>query len=190
MIQKRDNKAPVSSDNLRNRLFGQQDTETGKPERAPGASTQQASAPSHSPRISDKAVATIGATMSLKGDMAGKEDILVRGKVEGSVVLNDNDMVVDESGQLEGSVIARHVLIRGEINGEIQGLERVTIAATGRVQGTIAAPRVVLEDGGKFKGMIDMPLEKKSAGAQPQKSAELSPATPKRVAAAEAAASS
>ena len=190
MVQKRDNKSPMPSDNLRNRLFGQQESETGKPQRAPGAATQPTPSSNPQARPGDKTVATIGATMSLKGDLAGKEDILIKGKIEGSVVLNDNDMVVDESGQLEGSVIARHVLIRGEINGEIQGLERVTIAATGRVQGTIAAPRVVLEDGGRFKGMIDMPFEKKSAGSQPQKSAELSPATPKRVTAAEAAASS
>lgn len=190
MVQKRDNKSPMSSDNIRNRLFGQQESETGKPERAPGASAQSRPSPNPSSRPGDNTVATIGATMSVKGDLAGKEDVLVKGKLEGSVVLNDNDMVVDESGQLEGSIIARHVLIRGEINGEIQGLEKVTIAATGRVQGTIAAPRVVLEDGGKFKGMIDMPFEKKSAGSQPQKSAELNPATPKRVAAAEAAANS
>lgn len=190
MIQKRDTKAAPSPDNLRNRLFGQQDQDHGRPDSARGGSPQPASAPGPAPRAADRAVATIGATMSVKGDMAGKEDIVIRGKLEGSVVLNDNDMVIDESGQLEGSVIAKHVLIRGAVDGEIQGLDKVTIAATGRVQGTIAAPRVVLEDGGKFKGMIDMPLEKKGAGSQPQKSAEMSPAAPKRVASAEAAASS
>ena len=187
MIQKRDSKPPAAPENRRNRLFGQQEPESSKPVTA--AASQPAAAPNPAPRAAGTANATIGPTMSVKGDLAGKEDVLIRGKLEGSAVLNDNDLVVDETGHLEGSVIARHVLIRGEVNGEIQGLERVTIAATGRVQGTIAAPRVVLEDGGKFKGMIDMPLEKKGAGSQPRKPADSSAAGPKRMAAAEATAS-
>ena len=194
MIQKRDNKAPISSDNLRNRLFGQQEAGTGKPDRGPQASTDSSSASSAGRRGADRSIATIGATMSVKGDLAGKEDVVVKGKVEGSVTLDDNDVVVDESGQLEGRVIARHVLIKGEVNGELQGLDKVTIAASGCVQGTIAAPRVVLEDGGKFKGMIDMPLDRKGSATQPQKSTDRNPAAPKRVAvagpAADAAASS
>ncbi len=186
MNQKRDTKASTTPDNLRNRLFGQSEPEGSNP----NAARQPASVPAPAPRAADGSVATIGATMSVKGDIASKEDVLVKGKVEGSVVLNDNDMVIDESGHLEGNVTARHVLIRGAVNGEIEGLEKVTIAATGRVQGTIAAPRVVLEDGGKFKGMIDMPLEEKGADSQSQKPAERNPATAKREAASESAAKS
>ena len=188
MVQKRDNKAPGSAENLRNRLFGSQEPENSPPGAAPESPPRHAPAANPKPRAASRGVATIGATMSVKGDLAGKEDIVISGKLEGSVVLNDNDMVLDESGQLEGSVIAKHVLIRGLVNGEIQGLDKVTIASTGRVQGTITAPRIALEDGGKFKGMIDMPLEKKGAASQPQKSGESTPAAPKRVAAAEAAA--
>ena len=188
-MQKRDSKTN-SPENRRNRFFGQQESEAGKPESAPAATPQRSTASNRAPRAADNAVATVGSTMSVKGDLTGKEDILIRGRLEGSVVLDENDMVVDESGQLEGSVIARHVHVRGSVNGEIQGLERVTIAATGRIQGTIAAPRVVLEDGGKFKGMIDMPLDKKATGSKTKKTPELSSATPQRVAAAEAAARS
>ena len=126
--------------------------------------------------------------MTLKGDLVGKEDVTVKGRLEGSVMLKDNDIVVDRSGQLEGSVVARHVLVRGMVNGDIQGLERVTIAATGHVEGTIAAPRVVLEDGGKFKGMIDMPMGEQAAAADaPGKAKELSKAASKRASATEAA---
>ena len=187
MIQKRDSKAPATSENLRNRLFGQQEAGNSSPDGEPQASSQSSSSLSAGPRGADSTVATIGATMSVKGDLAGKEDVLVRGQLEGSVILDDNDVLVDESGRLEGRVIARHVVIKGEVNGELQGLDKVTIAATGRVQGTIAAPRVVLEDGGKFKGMIDMPLEKQAGATQSQKSASRNPAAPKRVAAAEPA---
>ena len=194
MSQKRQQKAPNSSENLRNRLFGQQEPANGKPETAPELAVKPAPRPAVSPappqRPGANAVASIGATISIKGDLVGNEDIVIMGRIEGSVVLNDNDVVVDQSGQLEGNVIAKQVMVRGRVNGEIQGHEKVTIAAAGSVQGTIAAPRVVLEDGGKFKGMIDMPFERKSAGTGPQSSPETRPVTQKRAAAAESAARS
>ena len=192
MNQKRDHKATMSPEKIRDRLFGHQQTAGSKQGPEPGAATQPAPGPIPRRRAADRTLATIGASLSIKGDLSGKEDVQVSGRLEGSVVLNENDMTVNESGHVEGSVIARHVLIRGEVNGEIRGLERVTIAATGHVQGTIAAPRVVLEDGGKFKGMIDMPIEKKNVATQSrkQKTPELSSATPQRAAAAEAAARS
>jgi cytoskeletal protein CcmA (bactofilin family) len=56
------------------------------------------------------------------------------------------------------------VRIDGEVKGDIEGLERVVICASGEVQGNLTAPRVVLEDGGRFKGSIDMGGTKKSGG--------------------------
>ena len=190
MIQKRDNKDSTPPDNRRNRLFGHQESSSHSPGGISGASAQQSSATTSAATGSANGpTATIGATMTIKGDLAGKEDVMVRGKLDGSVILNDNDIVIDESGQVEGSIIAKHVMIKGTVNGEIQGLEKVTVSSTGRVQGTISAPRLVLEDGGKFKGMIDMPLDGKAATAVLGKPQESSPPTPKRVASAEAATS-
>ena len=182
MIQKRDNRDSTPTDNLRSRLFNAQ--ESSSPGTA-AASARQSSALTTAAASGSASAGTptIGATMTIKGDLAGKEDVIVRGKLEGSVILNDNDIVIDESGQVEGSIIAKHVMVKGGVNGEIQGLEKVTISATGRVQGTISAPRLVLEDGGRFKGMIDMPLDGKTTG----KSQEPSPAAPKRAESAEAA---
>ena len=40
--------------------------------------------------------------------------------------------------------------------GDIHCADKVVITATGQMQGTIIAPRVILIDGGKFKGSIDM----------------------------------
>jgi cytoskeletal protein CcmA (bactofilin family) len=42
------------------------------------------------------------------------------------------------------------------VRGDLTGEEKVVINATSNVQGNIVAPRVSLEEGAKFKGMIDM----------------------------------
>ncbi len=192
MIQRRDSKSPTSSDGRGGRFFGSQQSDTPNTASAPEPSALKASSRDSGAQARTGAVPTIGATMTLKGDLVGSEDVTIKGNLEGSVTLKDNDIVVDQSGHLEGSVIARHVLVRGMVNGDIEGLERVTVATTGRVEGTITAPRVVLEDGGKFKGMIDMPMGEKAgatAAADPAgKSGELNKAAPQRAKAAEAGA--
>ncbi len=186
-MQKRDNRqAPSPSDNRRNRFFNPQGSDSPNPGGAAGAHPQQSSATAP-PAGGSTTVATIGTTMTIKGDLVGKEDVIVRGRLEGSVILNDNDIVIEESGQVEGSIVAKHVLIKGRVNGDIQGLEKVTVFATGCAERTIAAPRVVLQEGGRFKGMIDMPLDDKGTDAAAGKSLKSNPPPAKSAETAKAA---
>lgn len=183
MIQRQNSKAQTPSASRRSRLFGSGesvDSSAAGKTNAPAQTASTASRPAVS-RSEATAIPTIGATMTVTGDLAGTEDVMVRGKLKGSITLEENDIVVDETGELEGSFIARHVTVWGKVNGDIRGLEKVTVAATGRIEGTISAPRVVLEDGGKFKGMIDMPVVEPAAAEAAGTSREPSPSTPKRV---------
>ena len=47
-------------------------------------------------------------------------------------------------------------MVVGEVVGNITADDKVEVAATGSLRGDIVAPRVVLADGAKFKGSIDM----------------------------------
>jgi cytoskeletal protein CcmA (bactofilin family) len=50
------------------------------------------------------------------------------------------------------------------VTGDVDAAEKVELAATGTMMGDIRAPRVVLSDGSKFKGSIDM--ETRGAAAE------------------------
>jgi cytoskeletal protein CcmA (bactofilin family) len=63
---------------------------------------------------------------------------------------------VGSAGKVQANISAKTVRIEGEVRGDIEGVERVVICASGDVQGNVSAPRVMLEDGGRFKGSIDM----------------------------------
>ena len=107
----------------------------------------------------------IGASIVIKGTVSGDEDLLIHGKVEGTIDLAAHEVTVGESGQVNADVIARVVKIDGEVSGDVTGKEKVIISSSGNVRGNITAPRVTLEDGGMFKGSIDMsPAE---SGAKP-----------------------
>ena len=98
----------------------------------------------------------IGPTIEIKGTVTGDEDLLIQGKVEGSVELGDHQVTVGQSGQVNADIQAKVVNIDGEVAGDLTGGEKVVISKSGKVRGNIVAPRVTLEDGAIFKGSIDM----------------------------------
>ena len=98
----------------------------------------------------------IGPSITIKGEISGEEDLLIQGKVEGTINLNDHQVSVGESGQVSADIQARVAIIDGEVTGDITANEKVVISKSGNVRGNIVAPRVTLEDGAIFKGSIDM----------------------------------
>ncbi len=109
----------------------------------------------------------IGAKVKVKGDIVASEDLLVEGEVSGTITLTDNELVVGTSGRVEANINAKIVRIEGQVTGDIDGSERVIICASGNVEGNVSSPRVMLEDGGRFKGSIDMGSTKPAAAAKP-----------------------
>lgn len=105
----------------------------------------------------------IGAKVKVNGDIISSEDLLVEGEVSGTITLSDNELVVGSAGKVQANISAKTVRIEGEVKGDIEGKERVVICASGDVQGNVACPRVMLEDGGRFKGNIDMGSSGKAA---------------------------
>jgi len=98
----------------------------------------------------------IGPSIEIKGSVSGDEDLVIQGKVEGTVDLGAHEVTVGESGRVNADITARTVRIDGEVSGDIRGTEKVVISKTGNVKGNIVAPRMTLEDGAIFKGSIDM----------------------------------
>ncbi|MAT83924.1 MAG: hypothetical protein CMD39_06510 [Gammaproteobacteria bacterium] len=123
----------------------------------------------HTPENQVRGTAMIGKTISIKGDITGEENLVIEGKVDGTVQLKNNDLTVGQSGRVTANLTANVVRIDGEVKGDIVGMEKVVITKTGKVQGNIVGPRVTLEDGAKFKGSIDMdPSSAESAAPAPK----------------------
>jgi len=98
----------------------------------------------------------IGPSIVIKGTVTGDEDLLIQGRIEGTVDLDAHVVSVGQSGKVLADIHAKTVNIDGEVSGDITGNEKVVISKSGNVRGNIVAPRVTLEDGAIFKGSIDM----------------------------------
>jgi len=97
----------------------------------------------------------IGRGITIDGRLTGDEDLIIEGRVEGTIALN-NHLMIEQTGAVVANVQAVELTIRGSMNGNIVAQELVSILADAVVVGDIRAPRVIIEDGARFKGNIEM----------------------------------
>ena len=115
--------------------------------------------------------ATIGSSIIIKGDVSGDEDILVEGRIEGTIDLRKNHVTIGKEGKLKAEIHGRSVTIEGEVEGDVHAEEQILLRPTARMKGNIVSPRVTLEDGANFKGGIDMDVGSAQAARAPAKAA-------------------
>lgn len=100
----------------------------------------------------------VGGSITISGALNSKEDVAVLGKVKGRVETSA-DLFVEEGGVVEAEVATRNIDVRGTVVGNVSASDRFEIHAGGTVEGDVHAPRVILADGAKYKGYINMDLE-------------------------------
>jgi cytoskeletal protein CcmA (bactofilin family) len=98
----------------------------------------------------------LGASLHIKGDISGKEDLHVDGNVEGLIQLEDCKLTLGASAKLTGDVVARDVVVYGSVKGNLRGCDRIEIKNDGSVVGDLTTNRIIIEDGAHFKGSIEI----------------------------------
>ena len=101
-------------------------------------------------------VATIGESIVIKGELSGDEDLLIEGQVEGKINLNQNVLTVGEHGRVKAKIVAKTVVVAGNVRGNIIAAQNVDIRDTGLVEGDICTPRLAMAAGVYVRGRIDI----------------------------------
>jgi cytoskeletal protein CcmA (bactofilin family) len=109
----------------------------------------------------------LGQSITLRGEISGKEDLLIEGQLEGTVSLTDHCVTVGSHGEVKAEVHARQVIVLGAVTGNITAREKIEIRKTGQVVGDLVASAVAIEDGAYFKGSIDILREQNQDTARP-----------------------
>ena len=122
----------------------------------------------HNPVDQLRERAIIGSSILIKGEISGEEDLVVQGQVEGRIELRQHNVTVGKNGRVKADIIGKVISIEGEVHGNISGDEKIVVRASGVLHGNVAAPRVTLEDGAKFKGSIDMDSKAAPREAKPE----------------------
>ncbi len=101
---------------------------------------------------------TIGPGIIVNGRVTGNAAVFVLGRLEGEVVL-DSEFVVQPGGIVVANVEADNISIHGTLNGTIVARDTVRLCAGCAVTGDIRAPTVVVEQGARLMGDVDMDVQ-------------------------------
>jgi cytoskeletal protein CcmA (bactofilin family) len=122
------------------------------------ASTKLSSSPARN-------AARLGASIQIKGEVYGTEDLQIDGIVEGPISLKGHELTVGSSAQLKSDIHAGNVVAYGKVVGNVHSRGRVDIKKDGSIIGDIDSARISIEDGAHFKGRIEIDPTKTQAAA-------------------------
>jgi len=100
-------------------------------------------------------MATIGASMIIKGEIKTNEELLVEGEVEG-LLESHSLLTVGAKGKVKANIKAREVVIFGSVRGNVEVTEKIAIREQGSLVGDIKTAGISIDDGAYFKGSIDI----------------------------------
>jgi cytoskeletal protein CcmA (bactofilin family) len=100
--------------------------------------------------------ARIGKSVVICGEVKGSEDLIVDGRVEGTVTLSESRLTIGPTANVAADLSAKDVLILGHVQGNVAASGRVELRAGCVVEGDIRALRLAVEDNAIFRGKVDL----------------------------------
>jgi len=113
--------------------------------------------------VRSKNVSVIGPTLVFKGELSADEDLVIEGQIEGTIAHHKKHLTIGKQGRVKADIHASSVIIEGELVGDIHSEGIVSLADGADVRGNIQCGRIVMQDGARFKGKIDMGERPKAA---------------------------
>jgi len=98
----------------------------------------------------------IGPEIRINGELSSDESLRIDGHIKGQIVLREAELTIGQSARVEADVRSMRVLVLGTVNGNIQATERIELGATATVNGSLSANKIVIVEGARFTGRVDM----------------------------------
>ena len=112
---------------------------------------------------------TIGASLSINGEVSSNEDVTIHGRVSGKITMHAGALLVSPTGNVQAEAQVGRISIHGAYSGDLAASQHIEMVNTAQVTGTVVAPAVVMHDGAVFNGIIEvnrgLKLVKPAAGA-------------------------
>ncbi len=138
---------------------------------APSAATGYAPsnpATAASPRPVDtqqRTGATIGKAVKIIGDVTSEEDLFLDGEIQGSLLAKNSRLTIGPNGKAKSDLTAREIVIQGQVQGNCEASQKITIRKEGSLVGNIKTTGIIIEDDAYFKGSIDIVRNMEAAKA-------------------------
>jgi cytoskeletal protein CcmA (bactofilin family) len=98
----------------------------------------------------------IGQGLIIEGKFSGKGNLIIQGRLKGEIQLDGYQIIIEDEGKVEADIQARGVHIRGEFKGHLTAEGFVQLHKTARFEGELKAARLLMEDGARLKGSVEL----------------------------------
>ena len=98
----------------------------------------------------------IGEHISIEGTIRANEDLLIQGKLKGSLELKKHHATIGSQGKVEADIFAEAVTISGKVTGKISASGKVSLTKDADFNGQITSRSIAIEDGAFVKATIEM----------------------------------
>ena len=95
----------------------------------------------------------VGESIVITGSLTGDEDLIILGRVEGTISLS-RTLFVSSNGIAKADIAVENAVISGIVVGNITATDSIQITETGRVVGDLNAPRVMITTGARVRGQV------------------------------------
>ena len=100
--------------------------------------------------------AWIGDALLVRGDVVSTRDLVIHGRVEGTIDLGENSLTIGPGASVVADLVAKSVTISGEVRGNVTAMATVALLASGSVEGDVTTPQLIMEDGAILRGRVDV----------------------------------
>ena len=135
------------------------------PFRETPAAVEPAPAPSSTARSAGATQAKeslIASDLTIEGKIEGTGHVRIAGRFKGDVNVQ-GDLTIEAGAKLTGGVRAKRVIIAGELEGNIDGAQRVELLEGGILIGDVKAGSLTVAAGSRMRGQADFGWEDKHA---------------------------
>jgi len=106
----------------------------------------------------EKLKSFLGTQSELQGELRIKGILRLDGAVKGKI--EADQVILSETAFIKGEIVAKKIIVGGNVEGTLRASELLEIAAKGRVKGDIFANKLIIIEGGQFSGHIEMKPDK------------------------------
>jgi cytoskeletal protein CcmA (bactofilin family) len=97
----------------------------------------------------------ISAGTTVEGKIRTQGSFRLDGKMTGELHATEN-LAVGLTGEIEGSVNGRNVVVGGKVKGNITAVEKLVLEAKAVVRGDVRASKLIIDEGAMFDGKVSM----------------------------------
>jgi cytoskeletal protein CcmA (bactofilin family) len=103
----------------------------------------------------DTTPSVLGATLVVIGSINAEEDLVVHGTLRGHLAAPGHCVRLETDARVDAEILARDITLLGNAKGRFTATEIVDIRPGANVQGQIAAPRLVLDEGAIVNARVE-----------------------------------